>query len=136
MFKRPISEYFFQKSSSKTNRFTILNSDQFRAIFRRKTLLKLGIAINPNQYRHIAIGISRRFLNKGNQFQPDEETHSDPENDPDYEDDVIDLQAGHRTKTSGSIYARGVLERSGEVFSLKKRFRDSSIVSFRVLLFF
>ena len=62
VFKKPITEYLFQKSIGKSHRPRIITFDQFRIIFRRETLLGLGIAINPSQYRHIAIEIARRYL--------------------------------------------------------------------------
>ena len=122
-------EYLFQKFDEKFKRLTIMIFDQFRVIFRRETLLGLEIVINLSQYRYIAIGISRRFLGKKHYFQYDNDAHSDPENASDYEDDVIDLQAGYKTKTAGITYARGILERSEEVFSLKKRFREANAIN-------
>ena len=91
VFERTTTEYLFQKSSGKSYRPKTLTSDQFRVVFRRETLIGLGVAINPSIYRHIAIAISRRFLGKQHQFQQDEEGYSDPENDSDYKDDIIDL---------------------------------------------
>ena len=122
-------EYLFQKSSGKSYRPKTLTSNQFRVVFRRETLIGLGVAINPSIYRHIAIAISRRFLSKQHQFQQDEEGYSDPENESDYKDDIIDLQAGHKTKTSGIGYARGILERPEETFTKKNRYRGASIIS-------
>jgi hypothetical protein len=135
ILENPMSEYLFQKSSGSSKPPTTIDSDQFRGILRRETLSGLGIALNPSQYRHIAIGISRKFLDKPHHFQPDDDPEDEPE-DSDYEDDIIDLQAGHSSKTAGTVYGRGILESKGEVFSTKKRFRNASIVSLDVFHYF
>ncbi|KAM0793815.1 hypothetical protein BDR22DRAFT_816244, partial [Usnea florida] len=41
--------------------------------------------------------------------------------------------AGYKTRTIGLIYSRGILERSGDIFTLKKKFREASIVSLFLL---
>lgn len=107
-------------------------SQQFRTILRRETLAGLGISINPSEYRHIAIGIARRYLSKSLGFQAEDETNIDDENDPDYEDDVIDLQAAHGSREAGLVYGRGLLEATGEVLSLKKKFQEASLVSYSI----
>ena len=91
VFKKPIIEYLFQKSIGKSHRPRIITSDQFRNILRRETLLGLGITINSSQYRHITIGIARRYLSQSNRFESNIDPYADPNNDPDHEDDVIDL---------------------------------------------
>ncbi|KAM7210795.1 hypothetical protein V8F06_013820, partial [Rhypophila decipiens] len=56
-------------------------------------------------WRHIAIGISNRYLNQA--FQPDEKGGGDfDEDDEDTVDSVWDLQARHSTHVAGMIYAR------------------------------
>ena len=130
IFESPLSEYLFQKFSSRQSyRTRPITSDDFRKILVRETLSRLGVTIKPSQYRHIAIGLSRRFLEKTHRFEPD----SDHENDSDYKDDIVDLQAGHKTRTAGLIYGRGILERSGDIFTLKKKFREASTVSLFIL---
>lgn len=132
-FRKTLSEYLFEnfikKKGSKASRN---KGDQFRRVFRRETLAGLGVAINPAECRHIAIGISRRFLAKSLQFQPEESIEIDEENDLDIKDDVIDLQAGYSSSTAGIIYARGLFETKGEVQGLNECFREASIV---ILLF-
>lgn len=136
VFKKPLLEYLFEdpskKKRSKTSR---INSERFRKVFRRETLAGLGLALNPSDYRHLAIGISRRFLSKPYQFQPEDLPDLDDENDLDYEDDVIDLQAGHSSRVAGMVYARGLFEGVGEVQSLKQRFREASLVSLLLLYY-
>jgi hypothetical protein len=123
---RHFSEYLFQKISLDKHKARIITSDDFRRIFRRETEIGLGLLINPSQYRHIAIGISRKFLKKEIRFDDDE---FDDDDDHDLVDDVIDLQAGHSTRVGGLTYARGISERSGEISSLKNKFRETSLVS-------
>lgn len=134
VFRKPLLEYLFEnltrKKGSKSSR---INSERFRRVFRRETLAGLGLALNPSEYRHLAIGISRRFLSKTYHFQPEDLPDLDNDNDLDYEDDVIDLQAGHSSREAGITYARGLFEITGEIQSFKQRFKEASIVS---ILFF
>jgi len=91
-FRKTLPEYLFKNLlKSRRSKATRINSERFRKVFRRETLAGLGLAVNPSDYRHIAIGISRRFLSKSLQFQPEESTEIEDENDVDYEDDVLDL---------------------------------------------
>ncbi len=83
-------------------------------------LAGLGLALNPSDYHYITIGISRRFLSKNLGFQADNPEDLDEENDPEYEDDILDLQAGHSSRVAGTTYARGLLELSGEIQSVKR----------------
>jgi len=110
-----------------------LTSTKFRTIFRRETLAGLGVALNPSEYRHIAIGISRRFLSKKIQFQPEDLRDLGDEKDSDYEeeirDSVLDQQAGHDPNTAVTVYARSLFEASGEVRSQKRLFQEASLVS-------
>jgi len=134
VFRKPLLKYLFEnlsgKKGSKSSRTT---SERFRTIFRRETLAGLGLALNPSEYRHLAIGISRRFLSKTYHFQPEDLQDLDDENDVDLEDDILDLQAGYSSRVAGTVYARGLCETAGEIQSVKQRFREASIVS---ILFF
>ena len=133
VFRKPLSQYLFEnptkKRKSKAMKFT---SQQFRTILRRETLAGLGISINPSEYRYIAIRIARRYLSKSLGFQAEDETNIDDENDPDYEDDVIDLQVAHGSREAGLVYGRGLLEATGEVLSLKKKCQEASLVSYSI----
>ena len=87
-----------------------MTSDDVRRIFKRETSIGLGISINPSQYRHLAIGIARKFLKKEIQFDKDDFDHDViDEDDKDYSDDVVDLQAGHSSRVSGLIYCQGTI---------------------------
>ena len=133
---RIFSSYLFQKISLHKSQAIRITSDDLRRILRRETEIGLGVAINPSQYRHIAIGISRKFLKKDFRFKNDKFDHdvSDQE-DHNFDDDIVDLQAGYSTRVSGLTYARGILERSGEIADLKSRFREISLVS-NIYIFF
>ncbi len=54
-------------------------------------LAGLGLALNPSEYRYLAIRISRRFLSKTYHFQPEELPDLDDENDVDLKDNILDL---------------------------------------------
>ena len=133
---RIFSSYLFQKISLTKTRAIEMTSDDLRRILKRETQIGLGIAINPSQYRHLAIGIARKFLKKEIQFDSDDFDHDVNDEDHDYTEDIVDLQAGHSSRVSGLIYARGILNRSGEIASQKSRFREISLVStFSISLF-
>ena len=136
VFRKPLTEYLFENLARRTrSKASKIQSDRFRTVFRRETLAGLGLSINPSEYRYITIGISRRFLSKPYHFQPEDIGEIGDENDPDYEDEVLDLQAGHSTHVAGLTYARGLLEPSGEIQSLKLRFREASLVCYLLGLY-
>ncbi len=111
-----LPEYLFENlSKSRRSKATRITSKRFRKVFRREILAGLGLAVNPSDYRYIAIRISRRSLSKSLQFQPEESTEIDDENDVDYKDNVLDLQAGYSSRTAGIVYARGLFETTGEI---------------------
>ena len=89
IFRKPLSEYLFEDLSKKrkNSKASRISGDRFRTIFRQETLAGLGLALNPSEYRHIAIKISRRFLSKNLEFQPKDLE----EEDRDYKDDILDL---------------------------------------------
>ena len=94
VFQKPLSKYLFKDLSRKRYKaYSKISGDQFRTIFRRETLSGLGLALNPSEYRHIAIGISRRFLSKNLEFQPEDPAGLEDE-DIDYEDDIITPRNG------------------------------------------
>lgn len=131
---RIFSSYLFQKISLNKSRAIRLTSDDLRRITKRETQIGLGLVINPSQYRHLAIGISRKFLKKEIRFETDDHENNDQE-DHDYSDDIVDLQAGHSTRVSGLTYARGILDRSDEIASQKSRYREISLVSTISIIF-
>lgn len=136
-FRKLLPEYLFENPSKKRSRKSRIDSDRFRKVFRREILAGLGLAVNPSDYRHIAIRISRRFLSKTLQFQPEETPdESNHENEYEYEDEVLDLQAGHSSRTAGIVYARGLFKTTGEIQSLKYRFREASIISLSYFYYF
>ena len=128
VLKKPYNEYLFEDPTRKrTSKTTRITSDRLSSIFRRETLAGIGISLNPSAYRHISIGISRRFLSKKLRFQS-EENPEEAEEDPEYTEDILDLQASHSTKESLLTYARGILEGLGENRSQKLLFQEASTV--------
>ncbi|KAL6716772.1 hypothetical protein ACLMJK_006340 [Lecanora helva] len=123
---KPYNDYLFEnptrKATSKGGRIT---PERLRTIFRRESLAGLGLALNPSAYRHISIGISRRFLSKKLRFQ--DEDLEEVEEDLDSSEAILDLQASHSRKVSLLTYARGILEGLGENRSQKLLFQEASI---------
>ncbi|KAM7208117.1 telomere-linked helicase 1, partial [Rhypophila decipiens] len=80
-------------------------ADRMRRIMQGHSGRFLGVRIGISPWRHIAIGISNRYLNQA--FQEDEKGAGEfDEDDEDTIDSAWDLQAGHSTHTAGMIYAR------------------------------
>ncbi len=50
-------------------------------------------------------------------------------------DEIMDLQTGHTAHIAGMIYARGIMERSGEIVSKRQKFREFSQMWHRFLGF-
>lgn len=108
-------------------------SERMRKVMKRESLVGLGLELTIQSYRELAIGISRRYM-RGQAFRMDED-----DEDGDWQegekDEVLDLQAGHTAHVAGMIYARGIMERSGEVASKRQKFREPSEMWHRFLGF-
>ena len=133
VLRREFSEYRFENPAKKPSKKSIskakqYSSEQFRSIFRRETLAGLGVEVNPSEYRQISIAISRRYLRKNLQFQAEKEDEND-EKDEDYSDEIYAQQAVHSSRREELTYAQGLFQPSGELASVKTRFREASIVS-------
>ena len=97
----------------------------------------LGVRMNISTWRHIAIGISRRYLH--GRFVADE-----AEEEVDWEtfdednlegDSPWDLQAGHGTHIAGMIYARELRQAPGQTMGRQDMFRQVSQEWHRFLQF-
>ncbi len=108
-------------------------SKRMRKVMKRESLVGLGLELTIQSYRELTIGISRRYM-QGQAFRMDED-----DEDGDWQegekDEVMDLQAGHTAHVAGMIYARGIMERSGEVASKRQKFRECSEMWHRFLGF-
>jgi RecQ family ATP-dependent DNA helicase len=109
-----------------------ITSPRMREALKRYSRLHLGQSITIAAYREIAIAISRMFLSKGHQFEPDHD-NVDEEAGEDGEASVgkrlqaiIDKQAGHTSHIAGMIYARLMQEMKGSVASVREGFRTAS----------
>jgi superfamily II DNA helicase RecQ len=119
-----------QKSESKVARLFCRDGngrqwtpDRMRQALERVTSKGLGHGLHILAYRHIAIGISRRYMRGGTAFSKDE----DGKGGNDGEDEIEDLQAAHGSYMAGLVYARGMFEMHGAVASRRQQFRESSI---------
>lgn len=88
-------------------------------------------------YRHLVIGISRRYLSPGHQFPDDEDPKDDgtPRTEEEIEQEILDEQAAHSSCVAGAIYARELTDRPGEIWNHRERFRRISTEWHRFLGF-
>jgi hypothetical protein len=109
-------------------------SERMSKAMRRLSVVGLGADMGLRAYRDLAIAISRRYLRPREAFQRDEDDE-DGDRDEDIEAVTADRQAGHTPHVAGTVYARGIMERSGEVASKREQFRGSSVTWHRFLGF-
>ena len=100
-------------------------SERMRKCMKRETEAGMGVGLTIQMYREISIAMSRRWVRKQDAFRMDEEDEDGDWNEDDSHA-IADEQAGHTSHVAGMIYARGVMERSGEVASKRQRFREAS----------
>lgn len=100
------------------------SSDRLREGMKRVGMVHMGQSLNIQMYRHLAIAMSRRYLQARHGFEYDEEDEQGEVNED--EDNIIDLSAGHASHIAWSIYARGISERDGEVANKREQFRRVS----------
>ncbi len=108
-------------------------SERFSQCLRRETAIGLrGQKVHIAAYRHIVIGISRRFLRSSSAFpqnvhddDPDWSYEDDEDNqDPDYfVGHYLDLQAAHSSHVAGIIYSREATEHAGSTVTRREYFR-------------
>ena len=92
----------------------------------RISVVGLGTEIGLQTYRNLAIAINRRYLRPKEAFRRDEDDE-DGDRDEDVETVTADEQAGYSPHIAGTVYARGIIERDGEMASKRERFRGSSV---------
>jgi superfamily II DNA helicase RecQ len=109
-------------------------SERMRKAIKKESVVGMGVELGIQSYRELAIAISRRYLRNKQAFRPDEDDE-DGDRDEDAENDIADEQAGHSSHIAGTVYARGIMERDGEVASKRQRFRESSVAWHRFLGF-
>jgi superfamily II DNA helicase RecQ len=112
-------------------------SERLRKIMQKESEEWLGLKLNISAWRHIVIGIARRYLS--GKFVADE-----AEEDIDWEtfdednlegDSPWDLQAGHGTHVAGMIYARELRQAPGQTMGRQDMFRKISQEWHRFLQF-
>ena len=108
---------FLWPSQSRESFVGVWDLNHVRRALQHKSQIGLGQTLNVQSYRHLAIRISRRFLTAGHHFSEEDRTEED------IEQNALDEQAAHTLYVAGAIYARGLTERSGEVWSQRQRFR-------------
>jgi hypothetical protein len=87
----------------------------------------MGIKVNINSYRQIAITITRKYLKK-KKFIEDKKNKEGLENENEKKnlrqrDSVFDLQSGYDTHVTDMIYARAILETPGEMANIRQQYR-------------
>jgi RecQ family ATP-dependent DNA helicase len=99
--------------------------DRVRRVVQRHSERLMGQKINISAWRHIAIAIANRHLNKA--FGQDNVDGEGGEEDEDgIEDSAWDLQAGHGTHVAGMVYARELQQGVFSTAPRRERFRAVS----------
>ena len=91
------------------------NSSRLSRVLQRETKQALGVALNIQVYRHLAVAMSRKHLSCGG-FKRDYGV----------DDSKTDAQCSHTTWTAGTVYARGLEEAAGHVEARKSEYRKVS----------
>lgn len=100
-------------------------SERMREALSDASMAALNCEMTIPAYREIAIGISRRFLRRSTAFRADDDEDGEKDED-EQQAEAQDLQSGHTAHIAGMIYARSLFDRSGEVASMRERFRTAS----------
>lgn len=93
-----------------------------------QSLIGLGHEVNIQNYRHIAIAISRRYFGPQHHFQDRE--NNDDEHDPEEATSeliTLSLQAAHSVDVKERTYGRQTQEQASETFSIRERYREISL---------
>ncbi|KAI7722752.1 hypothetical protein KC353_g226 [Hortaea werneckii] len=91
------------------------DSSRLSRVMQRETKEALGVAMNIQVYRHLAVAMSRKHLPCGG-FK----------RDYGIDDCKVDSQGSHTTWTAGTVYARGLEEAAGHVEARKSEYRKVS----------
>lgn len=103
------------------------SSERIRQILKRESQSRIGVALGIQAYRMVVIAISRRFLRQhAFGLDEDDEDGEYDEDDGQRENETIAQQSGHSAHVAGMIYARGIMEQTGEVHTMRERFRETS----------
>ncbi|KAL8991690.1 MAG: hypothetical protein Q9169_007742, partial [Polycauliona sp. 2 TL-2023] len=100
-------------------------SERMRKCMARESEIGMGVRLTIQSYREVSIAMSRRWVRQQDAFRMDEDDEDGDWNEDD-DHQIADEQAGHTSHVAGMIYARGIMERSGEVASKRQRFREAS----------
>jgi RecQ family ATP-dependent DNA helicase len=102
-------------------------SERIRKIMQKYSEKWLGVRLNISAWRHIAIGIARRYLSGKFVVDEDEEVDWETFDEDNLDgDSPWDLQAGHGTHVAGMIYARELRQAPGQTMRRQDMFRQVS----------
>jgi hypothetical protein len=116
-------------TTSQALRLQLWSSDKLRTILEDYTLRHLGVKIGISSWRHIAISISRRFLQGAFGDIGPTGALGDSGSDSDGEgglDSPWDLQAGHSSHVAGMIYGREIQQGTTGVAAQQEHYRKVS----------
>src|SRR5579862_514407 len=92
-------------------------------VLKRESDRLIGVRLNMQTYRHIAIAISDRYMKR----KFDKENDKQDKDEDDHQDEALAKQSGHTPETAGSTYARFLQEAPSHVQTMRYRFRIVSI---------
>src|SRR5450432_4675332 len=110
-------------------------SERIRKIMQKHSEKWLGVRLNISAWRHIAIGISRRYLRRRFVDEEEEVDWETFDEDNIEGDSPWDVQAGHGTYVAGMIYARELRQAPGQTMGRQDMFRQVSQEWHRFLQF-
>lgn len=100
-------------------------SDRVRRIMQQHSERLLQARLNISSWRHIAIAIANRYLNRS--FGQDETGGEGDEEEGDgLDDNAVDLQTGHGTHVAGMVYARELQQGQFGTAQRRDQFRHVS----------
>ena len=102
----------------------VWSNDRARRTIQRHSERLLGARLTISAWRHLAVGIANRFLNKS--FKQEDGGEGDDEWVDDVEDNMWDVQTGHGTRIAGMIYARELQQGVFGTAQRREQFRGVS----------
>jgi len=105
-----------------TGPYEVWSGDKLRRIMQQHCRRIFGCALNVSAWRHIAIAIANRYLNK--MFGESGEEYEEQDDDEDgIDDNIWDSQAGHTSHVASMVYARDMQQGPFSTAPMREKYR-------------